>query len=53
MGVFMDHVGIIAPRWKVWLAMLLGEREIGFDGNTVVECYVWRGKFYVTRIEHR
>jgi hypothetical protein len=37
-----------APRWKWWLAKLLGEKSC-FGGVTY---YMWRGRMYVTEIEN-
>jgi hypothetical protein len=39
-----------APRWKVWLAALLGRRIAVGDKHGSVVAYSWRGKLYVTDV---
>jgi len=48
-GSYIVSVGYPeVPRWKLWLARILGERTIGHDeDDEVLTVYRWRGRLYV------
>lgn len=41
-----------APRWKFWLARLLGNKVVTNDGSSWITAYRWRGVLYVTNVTY-
>jgi hypothetical protein len=55
MEVSMTFAAIIntirAPRWKVWLAKMLGDRAVTEDCGWRLTTHTWGGVAYVTKYE--
>lgn len=41
----------VCPGWKLWLAKLLGRKQVTHDGCCQVTSYHFLGRLYVDRIE--
>lgn len=46
---------MVASRWQIWLARILGRKVVGVDiwagERSEVTMYEWRGKFYLTNVK--
>lgn len=42
---------LLAPTWKIWLAVLFGKKSVGSDSGCTITCYRYKGITYVTDVK--
>lgn len=41
----------LAPRWRLYLARIFGEKKVGYDSGYKTTAYLWRGVLFVWRVK--